>query len=160
MSFLSRFFIKIFNERAKIVFCFLLLFNMILFFAICFLKPNISNEIRKINLLKNSLVETKNVKLFEAKSVASPLEIKKFLKILFNDESGVKLFDFKKLTTEKVGNLMEGKFSITLYGSYSAIVGYLSSLDALPYLLFWHKLDYSVSDYPYGKVVVTIGILY
>ncbi|KGJ98938.1 hypothetical protein [Thalassotalea sp. ND16A] len=49
-------------------------------------------------------------------------------------------------------DLYRHNFRISLEGSYLQLRDYLQKVEQLPWPFYWHEFDYSVSDYPNGKL--------
>ncbi len=48
---------------------------------------------------------------------------------------------------------------LALEGSYFNVITYLKSLENLPWKIYWHELDYSVTDYPKAEVLLEVYTL-
>lgn len=66
----------------------------------------------------------------------------------------------KKRGSESSGvGLYKHAVKLAIEGEYFAVVDYLESLEALPWKIYWHALDYQVENYPKAKVVLEVYTL-
>jgi len=65
--------------------------------------------------------------------------------------------------TEAAEEVTDGVFkhsvAITVRGSYFQVLTYLQALEALPWGFYWEWLEYRVTDYPRGEVVLRVYTL-
>jgi MSHA biogenesis protein MshJ len=96
--------------------------------------------------------------------MVSPPEMASLLGELLSRESRLRLVALEKLPLEAMPKdagerLVRHRMKLTLQGSYFDSLHYLQRMEALPWQIFWERLEYRVEDYPIGLLSVEIATL-
>jgi MSHA biogenesis protein MshJ len=64
----------------------------------------------------------------------------------------------KKIPATQAGIYKHG-LTLEFDGTFPATLRYLKALEALPWQLFWDRMDYQVQHYPHARVTITVHTL-
>ncbi|WP_419813207.1 hypothetical protein [Bacterioplanoides sp.] len=130
------------------------------------LDPNrdLRNDIEAL-LREHQEIENRIGRLTDA--LVSPEDMVTVLEQMLTQDKSLKLTSLATLPREQVTleNSEQGTYlyrhsiEIRMNATYSSVLAYLQRLDALPWRLYWQRLDYDVTEYPRGDLVLQVYTL-
>jgi MSHA biogenesis protein MshJ len=67
--------------------------------------------------------------------------------------------DTVKAAEPGIAGVYRHSFLVEFEGGYLETLKYLRALEALPWLLYWHSVDFTVSEYPVARVRIIVNTL-
>ncbi len=125
-----------------------------------------STALTQRQALQHDLESVNSQLASEAAGMIAPERMAEVIHGMLSRQHGVTLVSLRSLPARKVvddksstdqGGPYVHPVELVLEGSYLDILGYLQSLEALPWRFYWRVLDLHSSNYPLNRVRVELG---